>query len=469
LSWRSTISRITLAAGLAAAVGLTGALMLRAAEPKPSCAPRNAPTPPTIRRSFLPAEEVIPNPERGFYRFVNLLRDRDLRRVRDGGHTLVFSYVRLDQARTTPLPPSLLASLEAGLESTRQAGVKVILRFAYNNGPYPNSEPDASKERVLAHIRQLRSCFRRNEDVIALVQAGFIGAWGEWHSSTNRLLDDPRDRREILEALLEALPPTRAVQLRYPPHKHQMYGGPLSPDQAQRGSYAARVGHHNDCFLASETDMGTYPDGQQERWKQYLAAETRFVPMGGETCAVFPPRTDCAMAVAEMKRLHFSYINEDYHRRVVAGWSRQGCRAEIDRCLGYRFVLRDADLPASCRPGDSFRLRLRLRNEGWAAPFNPRPVYAVIVGAGGRFEARLSGVDPRRWGADQDVIIDSPVRLPAAAKPGTYRLAVWLPDSSPRLRPRPEYAVRFANESVWEAATGLNMLAPLQVSANRER
>ena len=166
-----------------------------------------------------------------------------------------------------------------------------------------------------------------------------------------------------------------------------------------------------------------------------------------------------------MKRLHFSFINEDYHRGVVAGWSRQGCRAEMDRCLGYRLVLRDADLPATCGSRESFRLRLRLRNEGWAAPFNPRPVYAVLAGAGGRFDVRLPGLDPRRWAPGQEVAIDSVVRLPAAATPGAYRLALWLPDSSPRLRHRPEYAVRFANEGVWDAATGLNGLAELHVSS----
>jgi hypothetical protein len=464
LSWKSSSGGIAIAAALAVTLGSTRAVTRRAADLRSSRAAQKPATSRTVKRTYLPTDEVIANPERGFYRFVNLLRDRDLRPVRNGGRTLVFSYIRLDAARNSSIPASLLASLEAGLDVARQAGVKVILRFAYNNGPYPNSQPDASKERVLEHIRQLRPCFRQNEDVIALVQAGFIGAWGEWHTSTNHLLDDPRDRREILEALLDALPPTRTVQLRYPRYKQEMYGGPLSPAQAYRGSYATRVGHHNDCFLASETDMGTYPDGEQERWKQYLAADTRFVPMGGETCALFPPRTDCATALAEMKRLHFSFLNEDYHRGVVAGWSRQGCRAEMDRCLGYRLVLHDADLPATCRSGDSFRLRLRLRNEGWAAPFNPRPVYAVMVGAGCRFDVRLPGLDPRRWGAGQEVAIDSVVRVPAAAKAGAYHLALWLPDNAPRLRARPEYAVRVANEGGWDAATGLNSLAELHVS-----
>src|SRR5207249_11370715 len=136
LSWNSCSRGIALAAALAATLGATGTLTRRAAEPGSSLSAQQHRTPPAVKQTFLPTDAVIANPERGFYRFVDLLRDRDLRRVRDSGHTLVFSSVRLDAARNSPIPASLLASLEAGLEAARQAGVKVILRFAYNNGPY---------------------------------------------------------------------------------------------------------------------------------------------------------------------------------------------------------------------------------------------------------------------------------------------------------------------------------------------
>ena len=48
------------------------------------------------------------------------------------------------------------------------------------------------------------------------------------------------------------------------------------------------LGHHNDCFLASSTDYGTYDDVGKEY--PYLEQDTKYVPMGGETCTKNPPR-----------------------------------------------------------------------------------------------------------------------------------------------------------------------------------
>src|SRR4051812_21229102 len=122
----------------AATLGATGAFTRCVAENGASHAAPKQRTQSTVKHSYTPTDAFIANPERGFYRSVNLVRDRNLRRVRDSGHTLIFSSVRLDAARNSPLPAALLASLDAGLEAARQAGVKVILRFAYNNGPYPH-------------------------------------------------------------------------------------------------------------------------------------------------------------------------------------------------------------------------------------------------------------------------------------------------------------------------------------------
>ncbi|MCS6856763.1 MAG: DUF4874 domain-containing protein, partial [Sandaracinaceae bacterium] len=157
---------------------------------------------------FHPSDAVIPNPERGFYRYVELLEEEDLSWVheQDPEDTLIFSYVRLDDFRSQPITSDFLNRLRDALARVRRAGFSAIIRFAYNFGPYPHSEPDAPLARILEHIAQLESILRENADVIALVQAGFIGAWGEWHTSTHGLDMDPNARRMVVERLLRALP-----------------------------------------------------------------------------------------------------------------------------------------------------------------------------------------------------------------------------------------------------------------------
>ena len=115
----------------------------------------------------------------------------------------------------------------------RTAGLKAISRFAYNfpqGGSYPYQDPDATRQQVLAHIAQLEPVLRKNADVIAYLEIGFVGAWGEWHSSTNKLVDpEPNSKindasRAIVNCLLEALPQERMVAMRYPRYKQQLAG-----------------------------------------------------------------------------------------------------------------------------------------------------------------------------------------------------------------------------------------------------
>ena len=414
---------------------------------------------PTDDVTFTATDDVILNPERGFYATTNLVDALDLAGLRASDVTLVHSYVRLDAYRAADIPQSLLTQVTAGFAKARQAGVKIILRFAYNFGPYPDSEPDASKTWVLTHIQQLKPLLEANADVIAVVQAGFIGAWGEWHTSTNNLTE-PATRQAILEALVDAVPTSRSVQLRYPPYKRALYGDPLTAADAFGITRAARIGHHNDCFVSSADDVGTYPTAQIDFYRDYVGADTAFVPMGGETCAVSPPRSECASALAEMQKLHFSYINREFQQDVLASWS--GCMPEMQRRLGYRLALKSAALPATARPGGSFTLRVELENQGFAAPFNARPVFVVLRGSGEPLRVQLEKPEPRRWLTAGS--IGARLRLPSTLATGTYDLSLWLPDAAKSLQARSDYALRFANTNVWDNTTGENKLGSIQIS-----
>jgi hypothetical protein len=418
--------------------------------------------PPTTTIVPATTDESFLNPERGFYANLDLVEDRDYGWVRERGFTLAHAYVRLDDYRERELDAALLEAIAEGFGEARAAGIKVVLRFSYNFGPYPDSEPDASKDRILGHIEQLEPLLQDHADVIAVLQAGFIGAWGEWHTSTNGLLDDPQDKFDILEALLDALPASRAVLLRYPPYKRAGYGGPLTAAEAWDGSYAARVGHHNDCFLASDTDFGTYPSDEIETWKGFVAQETLYVPMQGETCHVNSPRSDCPTALAELEQLHWSILNDGYHPDVLAGWAAQGCRPEIERRLGYRLAAVSVTYAPRVAPGGVLPLRVTLRNDGWAAPINPRPLNVVLDGAS-RQVAVVTGLDPRRWLPGEEVELAVRLRVPATLAPGSFELALWLPDASAWLRDDPRYAIRLANDGAWREPSGLNVLAAVSI------
>ena len=76
----------------------------------------------------------------------------------------------------------------------------------------------------MKHIEQLKPLWHKNKDVINVIDAGFIGGWGEWHSSAHGL-DNPQDRKDILFAILDALPEDRMVVQRDPRFKREIFGG----------------------------------------------------------------------------------------------------------------------------------------------------------------------------------------------------------------------------------------------------
>jgi hypothetical protein len=47
-----------------------------------------------------------------------------------------------------------------------------------------------------------------------------------------------------------------------------------------------------------------------------------------------------------------------------------------------------------------------------------------------------------------------------------YNLALWLPDEAETLQANPQYAVRFANEGIWDETTGYNILGKIKVDSS---
>jgi len=151
-------------------------------------------------KKFAASDEEFPNPERGLMVFINLAEKGDLSYLRGKGYSLVFANVSLAAFRGGPLAADFLAKLDQGFQRVRAAGLKIVLRFTYSGNI---GDADAPKAIVLQHIAQLKPLLMSHGDVIAVLQAGFIGAWGEWHGSTHGN-DNDGVRREVVTALLDA-------------------------------------------------------------------------------------------------------------------------------------------------------------------------------------------------------------------------------------------------------------------------
>lgn len=411
---------------------------------------------PTLVWTFVETPEDLPNPERGFWSWGE---DDLVTYQKESGNTLVYFQVRLDDFRSQDISPEFLRRLEERLWKLREAGLKAIVRCAYNHGEnYPQPAPDAPLPLVLRHIQQLGPVFDRTKALIAWFEAGFIGAWGEWHTSANGL-DSPPNRDAIKDALMRHFPRDRFILFRYPADLTRWWPRPLDGQHAFSDLDQARAGHHNDCFLSSPNDVGTYWDpacdcDRVEPWKSYIAEISRYVPISGETCALNPPRSGCPTALAEMERLGWTALNEAYHPEVIAAWKRDGCYLVMRRRLGYRLVLEEARLRGRPVPNGEVELEITLRNVGFAPPLNERPVYIVFTRESGdravSQPVRITAWDPRTWIPGRHRL-QTKITLPRNTEVPYWDVALWLPDASPALQPDPRYAIRVANERVWDA------------------
>jgi len=412
-----------------------------------------------VRADFSETQAEINNPERGFYRAAHTsLASLEAHEVADAyaaGYRLIYVRIDLEAWRESDLPAAFIDRLSAGFATARQGGVKLILRATYN---YPQGETgyerarDASLPRVKGHLAQLKPLLQANADVIAFVQAGFVGAWGEWHTSSNGLTT-PENRTAVRDALLDAVPDTRFVQFRYPPYIREWTPNLPPLQTALSGAY--RIGFHNDCFLASATDVGTYSEDADIRAgeRAYNDALGDLAPFGGETCnpADDPapaPRTACADILAEGARYNLTYLNDSYYRRLFHDtWTRQGCMDDVRRRMGYRLSLLSASHPSVAVHGAVMPLSVMVRNSGWARLYNPRDIEIVLRDRTTGLVRRIAahGGDPRQWLPDTDTPVALTISLPADMPAGTYEVLLALPDPDARLRHDPRFAIRLAN------------------------
>jgi hypothetical protein len=94
-------------------------------------------------------------------------------------------YVYLCRYNDKPLDQKAFDQLEQMLTLCRDNGMRVLLRFAYQN----ESIPDPDYIRVRGHLEQIEEWFKAHQELLeeslCAMQAGIVGFWGEGHSNKN--------------------------------------------------------------------------------------------------------------------------------------------------------------------------------------------------------------------------------------------------------------------------------------------
>lgn len=364
------------------------------------------------------------------------------------------------------LPDAILNGFDEDMQELRNFGLKCVLRFAYTERE--SDIVDATPDWVKRHLEQLKPHLAANADVIYVLEAGFVGVWGEWYYSQNYGNETQHvtaNRRKVIEYLFANAPVDRFILFRYQMIQAEYLGDsePLTTKEGFSGTEKARMGFHNDAFLNTWGDMGTYASSNNSddpKVRQYIATSTLYVPNGGETNIEENAYAEKRYSAAseEMSKYHWSFCGSTYAAPVTRRWRDNGIFDTLNIHMGYRYNLVDGQFTDQAAPAGKMNVTIRLRNDGYAPLYNARTAYIVLKNGSKSYNLPLQS-DPRRWLPNGVMsAINEQLSIPADMPEGTYHLYLYLPDKYESIAADPKYAIRIANKDMWDGDTGLNDL-----------
>ncbi|MDR0530567.1 MAG: DUF4874 domain-containing protein [Oscillospiraceae bacterium] len=352
---------------------------------------------------------------------------RLVEKYREDSPTVTQLYIYLSRYREKPLDDRAFGQMDRMLELCRAQGLRVLLRFAYQN----EHEPDAEWDHVRGHLDQLTQWFAARaaliDETVCAVQAGVVGAWGEGHSN-ERL--HSRYIGQALDAVCRMTPENLFVQVRT-----------LELMEKIAPRYQARLALHDDYLIGEPNGVWSFFLNQQPS----PAQEARFcrtlndaeMPWGranymdkddGAPLHALPARD----VLRQVKQYCLSTLSLEHNYREDCGptapyslarWkdemiapeelARLGLpclpalfeagRLSVYDYLRYHlgYLLTIPEMAATGR-----RLRFAIQNHGFAAPLNCN---YLCVAAGGK-EYPVEGYDKFALGSMQrcDYVVDLP-------------------------------------------------------------
>ena len=450
--------------------------------------------------------DTLSNPERGFYEPYTLhLKPEGSDPVKRNDNLI---HLRVDLSafssnalidndnqiygQSMPLTEDALRVLQETFEYIRGKGHSVIVRTCYDpwyNGK-ANYEPDQNI--IIGHLQQLGEVYTQYKDVIAYVELGTYGPWGEMHTSKCCTYENVS---AALDALLNATPEDIKIGVRTPNYVAKWLGinnndmafsvesDIFKEAVTAKGTAAYRVGMFNDGYLGSSSDLGTYDSISRANGVAWLNEFAQYTLYGGEVVAdatgsgsVIGPYNSIDYISKEGFQTHTSYLNIRWNNKVIAAWKEAVYQKEGDEYdgqtgfkyvedhLGYRLVLRDSQLTDAV-PGGDMSLCLQIENVGFANIINSKKASIILKNENGEiYEIACPGINPNKIVSGQNNNLEAAIVLPKDIALGTWDVYLRFSKYGDYLTDNNYHCIRFANdEKYWDKTMGANYIGTANI------
>ena len=447
--------------------------------------------------------DTLSNPERGFYVPTMLHLKPEGTKAATPNDNLVHLRVDISEfsdnallnetnqvyGKSMPLTEDALQVLKDTFEYIRGKGHSVIVRTCYDpwyNGK-SNYEPD--QDTIIRHLQQLGEVYTEYKDVIAYVELGTYGPWGEMHTSKCCTVVNVN---AALNALLAATPEDIKIGVRTPNYVAGWLGINNNDTEfnvesdifkeavTAKGTAAYRVGMFNDGYLGSSSDLGTYGSISRANGVAWLNEFAQYTLYGGEVVAnsgsVIGPYNSIGYISVEGFQTHTSYLNIQWNNNVIAAWKeaiyyKEGDEYDgqtgfkyVEDHLGYRLVLRDSQLTDAV-PGGDMSLSLQIENVGFANIINSKKASIILKNESGQiYEITCPGINPNKIVSGQNNSLSAAVTLPTDILLGTWNVYLRFSKYGDYTTDNNYQCIRFANDaSYWDEIVGANYIGAVNI------
>ena len=396
---------------------------------------------------LLESRKAIQNPGCGWYHLYtfNAAQTGEPLYIACEEEELVLLRIDIGAFRDKPISEPSLEWIRRILAFFREKRKGMILRFSYDlEGKGLEKEP-GSIRLVEEHMQQIGEVIREYADDIFAVQGILIGNWGEMHGS--RYLT-PDAFRTLTDTMIKAVDGACPVAVRKPAQWRELTLGWTEQEKKKLTLF-------NDGIFGSETDLGTYGTLSPETPGQKICSrEEELEWQKNEMCGKFcggeaiwgsgaepAPFVSAPKAMADLERMHISYLNSTYDLRRLEQWKAETVEDEsgleaIGKRLGYRFVVEGVEFVS-----EREELQITLENKGFAELTEEADCYLELERNGTLQKKIQIATDARLWKSGEKTTLCQKIKLPAElAEPEEQKLYLAL------YRRRDGRTISFANQ-----------------------